>query len=99
MKLVRWVIGHDVGLLCRRDLHVLLEREPMNLFRRKKRDQRYVARSLNWRPFLGVETGVVDDTRPDEPTAIDHDGPGFKYVTTYSNAKRLARKANRLEKS
>jgi hypothetical protein len=69
----------------------------MGLFRRK-RDRRYVARSLNYRPILGIETGMVDDTRPDEPSSFDHDGPGFKYVTTYGNAKRIARKANRMER-
>jgi len=61
-------------------------------------EKRYIARPLNWRPILNVETGVVDDLRPDEPSVIDRDGPGFKYVTTYSNAKRIARKANRIER-
>lgn len=67
------------------------------ILRRNKRAPRYVARPLNWR-VLGVETGVVDDTRPDEPSSVEHDGPGFKYVTTYGNAKRIARRANKLER-
>lgn len=70
----------------------------IKLFRRGPKNKRYVARSLNWRPLLGVETGVVDDTRPHEPSNFDHDGPGFKYVTTFSNAKRIARRANRLDR-
>lgn len=62
----------------------------------RKHPRRYVARSLNM-PFLGVATGVVDDTQPNEPSVVDRDEAGFKYVTTYGNAKRIARKANRLE--
>ena len=68
------------------------------MWRRPKREPRYVARRLNWRPILGVETGMVDDTRPDAPSILVREGPGFEFVTTYSAAKRIARRANRLEK-
>lgn len=64
----------------------------------RRDNPRYVARALNWRPLLGVETGMVDDTRPDQPTSFPHEGPGFEFVTTYSTAKRIARKANRLDR-
>jgi hypothetical protein len=67
------------------------------MFWRKNKDRRYVARSLDWRPILGVETGVVDDTRPDQPSEIDKSGPGWEHVTTYSRAKSIARRANRIE--
>lgn len=67
-------------------------------FRKNKNaNPRYVARALDWKPLFGVETGVVDDTRPDEPSTLDRSGAGFKYVTTYSNAKRIARWANKWE--
>jgi hypothetical protein len=52
---------------------------------------------LNWAPFLGVPTGVVDDLTPDLPSRLDRTGPGWEHVTTLSNAKRIARKANRRE--
>ena len=61
---------------------------------RKKKDKRYRAVKLNWKPILGVETGTVKDTRPDEPSKVDKTGPGWEFVTTYSNAKWIARWAN-----
>jgi hypothetical protein len=55
-----------------------------------------MARPLNLR-VLGVETGAVYDTMPNEPSTLDRTGAGWQYVTTYSNAKRIARRANRAE--
>lgn len=64
-------------------------------------EPRYHARDLNWKPLLGVPTGVVDDNMKDFPSVIsseDKTGPGWEHVTTLSNAKRIARRANRLER-
>jgi len=69
------------------------------MFNRKPK--RYVARNLNWRPILGVDTGVVDDTMPEKPKNLPEEmleGEGFKWVTTYHHAKQIARRANRLER-
>ena len=63
----------------------------------RKRERRYVARDLNWRPILNVATGVVDDLQPDEPSTLNRTGVGWETVTTLSNARRIARWANRKE--
>lgn len=61
----------------------------------RRRPKRYVARDLNWRPILGVATGVVDDTMPERPSRLDRTGAGWEHITTLSNARRIARWANR----
>lgn len=68
------------------------------MFFRRDRNKRYVARDLNWRPILGVRTGVVDDTQPWLPSRVVRKGAGWQYVTTLSRAKRIARHANRVDR-
>lgn len=65
--------------------------------RKNKENIRYVARGLNWKPIFNIETGVIDDLRPDEKSILDRTGPGWEHITTLSNAKRIARWANRKE--
>lgn len=67
------------------------------MFRRKKYIKRYEARECG-PPLLGVKAGAVYDLRPHEPRAFEYPEHGFKYVTTLHNAKRIARKANRLDR-
>jgi hypothetical protein len=59
--------------------------------------KRYEARECG-PPLIGVKAGCVYDLYPDEPRAFEYPEHGFKYVTTLSNAKRIARKANRLDR-
>jgi len=68
------------------------------IFRHNRKPKRYVAAPLDWR-FLGVKTGSVVDTQRDQPSNIPQNIlDEFRFVTTYSNAKRIARWANRQEK-
>jgi hypothetical protein len=63
----------------------------------RNKPKRYEARECG-PPLLGVKSGCVYDLRPDEPRAFEYPEHGFKYVTTLHNAKRIARKANRLDR-
>ena len=60
------------------------------------RNGRYYARDLN-SPFLGVPTGTVKDSTPDQPSTLDRTGTGWEYITTLHTARAIARWANRNE--
>ncbi len=56
----------------------------------RKRAQRYEARPNSWK-FLGVTTGGVWDNEINTWAREEE----LRYVTTYSHAKRLAKRANK----
>jgi len=68
-------------------------------WRKKDKNSRYQAHRHDYE-VIGIPLGGVTDTRPDESCRLPDDlAEALLYVTTYSNAKRLARRANKIDRT